>query len=91
MLEALRGIAPVTAVRGNNDRAAWARDIPETTVLEEGGARIFVPPFDEPPAPVTGAPDALVMQRSGHKSVAVYQRYVRQAKAFAFDPLAKAL
>jgi integrase len=42
-------------------------------------------------AALNGAPDALVMQRSGHKSVTVYQRYVRQAKAFAFDPLAKAL
>ena len=42
-------------------------------------------------AAMNGAPDSVVMQRSGHKSVTVYQRYVRQAKAFAFDPLAKAL
>jgi putative phosphoesterase len=35
-------VAPVTAVRGNNDRAAWASGIPETVVLEAGGARIYV-------------------------------------------------
>jgi putative phosphoesterase len=42
VLEELRAIAPVTAVRGNNDRAAWAREIPETALLEAGGARVFV-------------------------------------------------
>jgi putative phosphoesterase len=29
ILDALSAIAPVTAVRGNNDRGAWARAIPE--------------------------------------------------------------
>ena len=29
ILEALRKIAPVTAVRGNNDRERWARAVPE--------------------------------------------------------------
>jgi len=42
VLAALRAIAPVTAVRGNNDRGAWADGIPETAVLEVGGARVFV-------------------------------------------------
>lgn len=42
VLAALRAIAPVTAVRGNNDRAAWADDIPETAVLEAGGASLYV-------------------------------------------------
>jgi putative phosphoesterase len=42
VLAALRAIAPVTAVRGNNDRGAWADDIPETAVLEVGGAHVFV-------------------------------------------------
>jgi hypothetical protein len=32
----------VTAVRGNNDRAVWAADIPETNVLEIGGAIVYV-------------------------------------------------
>jgi uncharacterized protein len=30
VLEALRRIAPVTAVRGNNDRDGWAHKLPET-------------------------------------------------------------
>jgi putative phosphoesterase len=42
ILAALGRIAPVTAVRGNNDRGAWARAIPETAELALGGARIYV-------------------------------------------------
>jgi putative phosphoesterase len=34
ILEALARIAPVTAVRGNNDHGAWAEAIPETAVLK---------------------------------------------------------
>jgi hypothetical protein len=39
---ALARIAPVTAVRGNVDRAAWAASLPATAVLEAGGAIIYV-------------------------------------------------
>jgi putative phosphoesterase len=42
ILDELSAIAPVTAVRGNNDREAWARHLPETAVLQVGGARLFV-------------------------------------------------
>jgi putative phosphoesterase len=42
VLEALAAIAPVTAVRGNNDRGAWARRLPERATLDVGGARILV-------------------------------------------------
>jgi hypothetical protein len=42
VLSALRRIAPVTAVRGNNDRAAWAEAIPETAILDVGEARLYV-------------------------------------------------
>ena len=42
ILAALARLAPVTAVRGNIDRGAWAASLPETAVLEIGGARIFV-------------------------------------------------
>jgi uncharacterized protein len=42
ILERLRAIAPVVAVRGNVDTAPWARELPETAVAEAGGARIFV-------------------------------------------------
>lgn len=42
VLEQLSALAPVTAVRGNNDRGAWAGAIPETNVLEAGSALLYV-------------------------------------------------
>lgn len=42
VLEQLARIAPVTAVRGNNDVAPWARALRQTEVLEIEQARIFV-------------------------------------------------
>jgi putative phosphoesterase len=42
VLDDLRRIAPVTAVRGNNDRESWARVLPESMTLAVGGARIHV-------------------------------------------------
>jgi uncharacterized protein len=42
VLATLRTLAPVTAVRGNNDRGAWARALPETASLVVGHARLYV-------------------------------------------------
>jgi putative phosphoesterase len=42
ILEKLSAIAPVTAVRGNVDKSAWSRELPETQVLELGGISIYV-------------------------------------------------
>ena len=42
ILRALAEIAPVTAVRGNNDRDSWAVTIRETEVLQVGDALIYV-------------------------------------------------
>jgi uncharacterized protein len=42
VLRGLEAIAPVVAVRGNNDRAAWARDLPLTGAFELGRAVIYV-------------------------------------------------
>ncbi|MEJ1964257.1 MAG: metallophosphoesterase family protein [Gammaproteobacteria bacterium] len=42
ILSQLQAIAPVTAVRGNNDKEPWARSIAETEVLEIAGKRIYV-------------------------------------------------
>jgi putative phosphoesterase len=42
VLERLRGLAPVTAVRGNNDRGPWARSIPECEVVEFGAVSVYV-------------------------------------------------
>src|SRR5213078_1720484 len=41
-LDRLREIAPVTAVRGNVDKGAWAQKLPETDVLEVEGVSIYV-------------------------------------------------
>jgi putative phosphoesterase len=42
ILDALRAVAPVVAVRGNADRDAWASALPATTVAEVGGTLIYV-------------------------------------------------
>jgi uncharacterized protein len=42
VLDTLGRLAPVSAVRGNNDRGGWARDIPETEVVEIGGVAVYV-------------------------------------------------
>ena len=42
ILEKLATIAPVTAIRGNVDRAAWARKLAETEVVELDGISIYV-------------------------------------------------
>jgi len=42
VLEALRAIAPVTAVRGNNDHGPWADAIPVTEAVEIKGIAIYM-------------------------------------------------
>ena len=42
VLEALRRVAPVVAVRGNNDRGAWADSLPEYEAVEVCGAVVYV-------------------------------------------------
>jgi putative phosphoesterase len=42
VLEALRAMAPVVAVRGNNDREAWAHGLPETEVVEHAGRSLYL-------------------------------------------------
>ena len=42
VLEALSAIAPVTAIRGNNDRDAWARKLPDTTAVEVEDTWLYV-------------------------------------------------
>ena len=42
VLHGLGEIAPVSAVRGNNDRGDWAADLQETLAIELGGATICV-------------------------------------------------
>ena len=42
VLDALRQVAPVVAVRGNVDSAAWARSLPETEIIEAGSTLLYV-------------------------------------------------
>lgn len=42
ILEALQQLAPVVAIRGNVDTAAWASALPETSVAEAGATRFYI-------------------------------------------------
>jgi uncharacterized protein len=42
IIEDLRKIAPVTAIRGNVDAGDWARNYPETAAVELGGLVFYV-------------------------------------------------
>ncbi len=42
ILDELAALAPLTAVRGNNDIGAWADRLPETQILEVGALCLYV-------------------------------------------------
>ena len=42
VIESLLSIAPVIAIRGNNDKDKWARKFSETAVVEFGKVRMYV-------------------------------------------------
>jgi putative phosphoesterase len=42
VLDSLNGIAPVLAIRGNNDRGAWARQLPDVFNLQINGIKLHV-------------------------------------------------
>jgi len=42
VLTQLSSIAPVTAIRGNNDKGAWAQGIPETQLFDFNAIRVYV-------------------------------------------------
>jgi putative phosphoesterase len=71
VLERLREIAPVHAVRGNNDRDAWASRLPLTEVVEVGGVHAYllhdIADLDIDPA---AAGMAAVITGHSHKPVA---------------------
>lgn len=71
VLDALRAIAPVYAVRGNNDRDAWGRTLPHTEVVEVGGHLLYlvhdIADLDVDPA---AAGFAAVIYGHSHKPVA---------------------
>jgi len=42
VLEALRTIAPLYAIRGNNDTGTWAQSLPTDRIVEVGRHKIYV-------------------------------------------------
>ena len=42
VIAALAQLAPLTVVRGNNDRGHWAQDIPEATTVQLAGVSLHV-------------------------------------------------
>jgi hypothetical protein len=42
VLQALRALAPLTVVRGNNDRGPWAGSLPEQVTAHLGGVAVHV-------------------------------------------------
>jgi uncharacterized protein len=42
VIKELRSIAPIIAVRGNNDKGPWADRIPETEVVQIGNVSIYI-------------------------------------------------
>jgi putative phosphoesterase len=42
VLDALRRLAPVAAIRGNVDRGAWAKDLPERETVRIDGLNLYV-------------------------------------------------
>jgi putative phosphoesterase len=42
VLEGLRAIAPIRAVRGNNDREPWADAVPDADTVVVGGHRVYL-------------------------------------------------
>jgi putative phosphoesterase len=42
VIDRLRGVAPTFAVRGNNDKGAWAAKLPPTASIQVGEIRLYV-------------------------------------------------
>jgi hypothetical protein len=71
VLAALGAIAPVTAVRGNNDRERWARRIPTVATLRIGDVRLHVV---HDVKELRLAPDAADVVITGHSHRPVNER-----------------
>jgi len=83
ILDALRALAPVTAVRGNIDTGAWALSLPETTQVQLGDARIYLL-HDAHRLAFDPAEDGLDVVVSGHTHIARNER--RGGGVLFFNP-----
>jgi putative phosphoesterase len=77
VLDTLNEIAPVVAVRGNNDKADWARSLPDWEVVEVGAVSIYmlhdVKEIDISPS---GAGFQVVVSGHSHRPAVAEQRGV---------------
>ena len=76
ILAALGEIAPVTAVRGNNDRAGWAEAIPHSARLDWNGLRIHVLHILGELTPEAAAGARVVVSGHSHKPLVEYRERV---------------
>jgi putative phosphoesterase len=74
VLERLRDLAPLTAVRGNMDGGAWALTLPVTAFVTLGAARIYVI-HDAARLGFDPAEDGLQAVVSGHTHLARSERF----------------
>jgi putative phosphoesterase len=81
VLEALRALAPVTAVRGNNDRDAWARTLPESLTVTVAGRSIFLLHDVHELDPASAASAAAVVAGHSHRPAVT-----RKAGVLYFNP-----
>ena len=42
VIAALKRIAPVMAIKGNNDRGSWAKSLPDTKLVQISAAKLYV-------------------------------------------------
>jgi uncharacterized protein len=42
VLDALKGIGPLVAIKGNNDIGAWAKPLPDTQLVQTADTKLFV-------------------------------------------------
>jgi putative phosphoesterase len=73
ILDALSVIAPVAAVRGNNDKGAWANTLPEVQRLQFESTSIYVV-HDMAQLDVEPLPEGINVVICGHSHRAVVQR-----------------
>ena len=65
VLERLRTVAPVMAVRGNNDHGTWATVLPQTLMVQLGGALLYVI-HDRAELEVPAEDEGIAVVISGH-------------------------
>jgi hypothetical protein len=68
VIEALKAIAPVIAVKGNIDKGEWAEGLPEAREVEAGSVRIYVTHIFED-LNIDPAAESVQMIITGHSHV----------------------